>query len=77
MELSVKAAELIVENCRALASGLLGSRAWWRKVDLLSNRKENNHCSSLHQEFVRGLNDYFGDLCLDQKLHRPDSGRNV
>mgnify|MGYP001794103665 FL=1 len=35
-ELSSKADKLIQENRRALASGPLGSRAWWRKVDFLS-----------------------------------------
>ena len=69
-ELTEKIGRLIAENRRALASGKLGSRAWWRKVDRLSMRKDK--CSSdPDKDFIIGLNDYFGDICFDREYSKP------
>ena len=69
-ELTEKIGRLIAENRRALASGKLGSRAWWRKVDRLSMRKDK--CSSdPDKDFIIGLNDYFGDICFDRDYSKP------
>ena len=69
-ELTEKIGRLIAENRRALASGKLGSRAWWRKVDRLSMRKDK--CSSdPDNDFIFGLNDYFGDICFDREYSKP------
>ena len=61
-ELTEKIGRLIAENRRALASGKLGSRAWWRK----------DKCSSdPDKDFIIGLNDYFGDICFDREYSKP------
>ena len=69
-DLTEKIGRIIAENHRALASGKLGSQAWWRKVGQLMMCKDKSS-SNLDQEFINGLNDYFGDLCLVQNYIKP------
>lgn len=48
----------------------MGSKAWWKKVDVLSNRKEKSR-SSFDEDSVRERNDYFANLCHDEDYTRP------
>lgn len=69
-DLTEKIGRIIAEKHRALASGKLGSQAWWRKLEQLTMHKDKSS-SSLDQQFINGLNDYIGDLCLDRKYIKP------
>ena len=48
----------------------MGSKAWWKKVDALSNRKERSN-PSFDEDSVRELNHYFANLCHDEDYIRP------
>ena len=48
----------------------MGSKAWWKKVDALSNRKERSN-PSFDEDSVRELNHYFANLCHDEAYIRP------
>ena len=69
-ELKDKIGQIITQNRRAPASGKLGSRALWRKVDQLFHRRDKS-ATNLDQKFIEGLNDYFGELCFDNNYIRP------
>ncbi|PFX12862.1 hypothetical protein AWC38_SpisGene23110 [Stylophora pistillata] len=69
-ELTEKIGRLIAENRRALASGKLGSLAWWRKVDRLSMRRDKSRCEP-DKDFIICLDDYFGDICFDREYSEP------
>jgi len=64
-DLAEKIGRIIAENRRGLASGKLGSQAWWRELEQLTMHKDKSS-SSLDQQFINGLNDYIGGLCLDR-----------
>ena len=55
---------IVTENRKSLASGKMGSKAWWKKVDALSKRKERSN-PSFDEDSVRELNHYFANLCHD------------
>ena len=55
---------IVTENRKSLASGKVGSKAWWKKVDALSKRKERSN-PSFDEDSVRELNHYFANLCHD------------
>ena len=48
----------------------MGSKAWWKKVDTLSKRKEKYN-PSFDEASVRELNHYFANLCHDEDYIRP------
>ena len=48
----------------------MGSKAWLKKVDALSNRKERSN-PSFDEDSVRELNHYFANLCHDEDYIRP------
>ena len=48
----------------------MGSKAWWKKVDALSKRKERSN-PSFDEDSVRELNHYFSNLCHDEDFIRP------
>ena len=60
----------ISENRMALATGKKESRAWWRKVDVLTHRKDKDNLS-LDKNFVQDFNTYFGNLCYDDNYISP------
>ena len=61
---------IVTENCKSLACGKMGSKAWWKKVDVLSKRKERSN-PSFDEDSVRELNHYFANLCHDEDYIRP------
>ena len=61
---------IVRENRKSLASGKMGSKAWWKKVDALSKRKERSN-PSFDEDSVRELNHYFANLCHDEDYIRP------
>ena len=61
---------IVTENRKSLASGKMGSKAWWKKVDALSKRKERSN-PSFDEDSVRELNHYFSNLCYDEDFIRP------
>ena len=69
-DLTEKIGRIISENRRKLASGKLGSRSWWKKVDVLTLRKENPACC-LDDEFICGLNDFLANFCFDNSYIKP------
>ena len=68
--LKLKINNLSCNNRKTLASGEKGSRSWWRKVDLLTRRKDKTDLS-LDKDFVQTLNLYFGNLCYDEHYIKP------
>ena len=48
----------------------MGSKAWWKKVDALSKRKERSN-PSFDEDSVRECNHYFANLCDDEDYIRP------
>ena len=61
---------IVTENRKSLASGKMGSKAWWKKVDALSKRKERSN-PSFDEDSVREHNHYFSNLCHDEDFIRP------
>ena len=61
---------IITENGKSLASVKMGSKAWWKKVDAVSKRKERSN-PSFDEDSVRELNHYFANLCHDEDYIRP------
>ena len=61
---------IVTENRKSLACGNMGSKAWWKKVDVLSKRKERSN-PSFDEDSVRELNHYFANLCHDEDYIRP------
>ena len=69
-DLTEKIGWIISENRRKLASGKLGTRSWWKKVDVLTLRNENPACC-LDDELICGLNDFLAKLCFDNSYIKP------
>ena len=70
-DLSSKVYKLIGENRKNRGrSGAQGSLPWWRRVDEITLRKQQSQ-PYLENEFLAGLNDYFGDLCNDENYVKP------
>ena len=70
-DLSSKVYKLIGENRKNWGkNGAQGSLHWWRRVDNITLRKQKSH-PYLENEFLVGLNDYFGDLCNDENYVKP------
>ncbi|PFX13355.1 hypothetical protein AWC38_SpisGene22564 [Stylophora pistillata] len=63
-ELSRRVLEVIGENRELLLEGKMGSREWWKNVDLISQRRRSTNVS-LYRETAQDLNEYFGNLCTD------------
>ena len=61
---------IVTENRKSLASGKMGSKAWWKKVDALSKGKERSN-PSFDEGSVREVNHYFANLCHDEYYIRP------
>ena len=74
-DLKAKIDKNISENRMALATGNKGSRAWWRKVDVLTHRKDKDNLS-LDKNFVQDLNTNFGNLCHDDNYISPHTYGN-
>ena len=61
-----KSIKLIGENRKKWGrNGAQGSLHWWRRADKITLRKEKLQ-PYLDNEFLAGLNYYFGDLCNDE-----------
>ena len=60
---------IVTENRTSLASGKMGSKAWWKKVDALSKRKERSNPRS-DEDSVRERNHYFANLCHNKDYIR-------
>ena len=60
---------IVTENRTSLASGKMGSKAWWKKVDVLSKRKERSNPRS-DEDSVRERNHYFANLCHNKDYIR-------
>ena len=69
-DLTEKIGRIISDNRHKLASGKLGSRSWWKKVDALTLRKENPACC-LDDEFICELNDFLANLWFDNSYIKP------
>ena len=70
-DLSLKVYKLIGENQKNWRkNGAQGSLHWRRRVDKITLRKEKPQ-PFLGEEFLAGLNDYFGDLCNDENYVKP------
>ena len=69
-ELSRNVLKVIGENRRMLLEGKMGSREWWKNVDLISQRRRSTNVS-LDRETAQDLNEYFGDLCTDGDYVEP------
>ena len=66
-----KSIKLIRENRNNWGrNGAQGSLHWWRRVDKITLRKEKLQ-PYLDNEFLVGLNYYFGDLCNDENCVKP------
>ena len=61
---------IVTENRKSLACGKMGSKTWWKKIDVLSKRKERSN-PSFDEDSVRELNHYFANLCHDEDYIRP------
>ena len=61
---------IVTENRKSLTCGKMGFKAWWKKVDVLSKRKERSN-PSFDEDSVRELNHYFANLCHDEDYIRP------
>ena len=61
---------IVTENRKSLASGKMGSKARWKKVDALSKRKERSN-PSFDEDSVREFNHYFANLCHDEDYITP------
>ena len=70
-ELSKRISEVISDNRRLLLDAKLGSREWWRNVDILSQRRRCS-CIKLDNQTLQDLNNYFGDLCFDTDYIEPN-----
>ena len=69
-ELSARISTIIGENRKNWGKlDKIGSQHWWRKVDNLSQRKQNLSLI-LDKEILIGLNQYF-DLCFDDQYLEP------
>ena len=60
---------IVTENRKSLASGKMGSKAWWKKVDALSKRKERSNPRS-DEDSVRERNLHFANLCHNKDYIR-------
>ena len=58
---------IVTENRKSLASGKMGSKAWWKKVDALSKRKERSN-PSFDEDSVRRLNHYILQIYVTMKI---------
>ena len=62
--------DLICKNRQNLRKAPLGSREWWKNVDM-SQRRCSSAKVSLNKESLYELNDYFADLCWDDECKQP------
>ena len=62
--------QVISENRRNPAS-LMGSREWWKTVDLVSQRRAKTIGVNFDHASLDHLNDYFWRLCYDDSYVRP------
>lgn len=57
--------KIILEKRMVLASGKNELWAWWKKIEVLTHRKENGNLY-IKKDFIHGLNTYIGRLCYDK-----------
>ena len=69
-QLNLRITELINQNKQNSNSGKIGSGQWWKKIDRLSGRREEESVSMV-DDFANQLNDYFANLCFDSKYVKP------
>ena len=69
-ELNKRISEVISENRKQYNMGVIGSKQWWKGVDLVSQRR-NAARVTLDRESLDQLNEYFGNLCSDTNYIRP------
>ena len=69
-ELNKRISEVISENRKQYNVGVIGSKQWWKGVDLVSQRR-NAARITLDRESLDQLNEYFGNLCSDTNYIRP------
>ena len=69
-ELNKRISEVISENRKQYNMGVIGSKQWWKGVDLVSQRR-NAARITLDRESLDQLNEYFGNLCSDTNYIRP------
>lgn len=62
--------QVISKNRRNSAS-VVDSRVWWKKVDLVLQRRARTTCVNFDHASLDDLNDYLGRLCLDDSYVRP------
>ena len=49
----------------------MGSRVWWKKVDIVSQRRATTTCVNFDHDSLDHLKDNFGRLCHDDSYVRP------
>ena len=64
-------ADIISENRRKFMDAPPGSRAWWKGVDELSQRRRASCKVNLDNSCLMDLNDYFARLCSDDMYIEP------
>ena len=70
-ELSKEALELIAENRMNWGGAeTTGTMQWRRRVDNISQRK-NKPQPVLNESFLRGLNEFFANVCQDDSYTEP------
>ena len=69
-ELNKRISEVISENRKQYNMGVIGSKQWWKGVDLVSLRRKAARIT-LDRESLDQLNEYFGNLCSDTNYIRP------
>ncbi|CAB3991556.1 Hypothetical predicted protein [Paramuricea clavata] len=69
-EINKRISEVISENRRKCKTTPLGSKAWWKMTDALSQRKKQDR-AILDNTRLSDLNDYFAKLCSDDTYVEP------
>ena len=56
---------------RTNPASVMGSRVWWKKVDIVSQRRATTTCVNFDHDSLDHLKDNFGRLCHDDSYVRP------
>lgn len=68
--LNKKISEVISENRKQCNQDGIGSKQWWKGVDLVSQRR-NATLITFDRQSLDQLNEYFGNLCSDNNHMQP------
>ena len=60
-----------ISGNRRNPASVMGSRVWWKNVDIVSQRRPRTTCVNFDHASLDHLNDYFGRLCHDDSYERP------